>query len=243
MNTAYNLQSFQTDDLLFETIANFIIELAHKTIDTKGKFTLVLSGGNTPNQLYTLLASDAFSKRMPWKNTVVFWGDERCVGLEDKLNNAHVAISLLLDKVAIPKSNIFPIPVNLPPAEAAIEYEKQIHSFFGNTTPRFDLILLGMGDNAHTASLFPGTDILQETTRLVKEVYVEEQKMFRITMTAPLINLAHTVVFLLTGKSKAQTLKTVLSVPYQPAIYPVQLIKPIDGKLYWFTDAEAASLL
>ena len=115
MNREYNLQSFQTDDILFEAVANFIIELASKTIQTKGRFILVLSGGNTPNQLYTLLAGDKFNKKMPWKNTFVFWGDERCVGLDDKLNNAHVAISLLLDKVEIPKSNIFPTPVNLSP--------------------------------------------------------------------------------------------------------------------------------
>src|SRR5580693_4564924 len=116
MNTNYNLQSFETDALLFEAAANFIIDIAHKAIAEKGKFAIALSGGNTPNQLYTLLSTDKFKKEIPWKNTFVFWGDERCVGLDDKLNNANVAITLLLDKIDIPKTNIFRVPVNLSPA-------------------------------------------------------------------------------------------------------------------------------
>ncbi|MEI9935499.1 MAG: 6-phosphogluconolactonase [Ferruginibacter sp.] len=243
MNAKYTLQTFQTDVSLFETIASFIIDIANKSIAKTGKFTLVLSGGNTPNKLYTLLASDIFNKKMPWKNTFVFWGDERCVALDDKLNNAHVAISLLLDKVDIPTSNIYPVPVNLSPADAASEYEKQIKNFFGDAIPKFDLILLGMGDNAHTASLFPYTEVINEKEHLVKEVYVEEQKMFRVTMTAPLINYAHNIAFLVTGKEKAETLNTVLHASFLPEKYPAQLIKPEDGNLFWFVNAEAASLL
>jgi 6-phosphogluconolactonase len=243
MNEKYILQTFQTDDQLFEAVANFIIDTAHKAIAEKGKFVIALSGGNTPNQLYSLLATNTFNKKMPWKNTFVFWGDERCVGLDDKLNNAHVAITLLLDKVDLPFLNIFTIPVNLTPEKAAIQYEQTIKSFFGNETPAFDLILLGLGDNAHTASLFPGTPILHEKDHLVKEVYVDEQKMFRVSMTAPLINLAHNIAFLVTGKAKAEVIKTIFSASYQPEKYPVQLIKPVNGKLYWFTDKEATSLI
>jgi 6-phosphogluconolactonase len=238
-----NIKVYNTDSELFDATANFIIDLAAASIATTGRFTISLSGGNTPEKLYALLAKEEYASQIDWNKTFVFWGDERCVASDDPLNNAKMAKDLLLNKVPVPTENIFETPVGLSPAEAAIEYERQIKFFFDDLTPTFDLVLLGMGDNAHTASLFPGTDILNETTRLVKEVYVEEQKMFRITMTAPLINLAHNIVFLLTGKAKAKTLKTVLNAPYEPNKYPVQLIKPINGKLYWFVDAEAASLL
>jgi 6-phosphogluconolactonase len=238
-----DIKVFQNENELFDATANFIIDLAAASIAAHGRFSIALSGGHTPEKLYALLAKEEYTSLIDWNKIFVFWGDERCVASDDPLNNAKMAKDLLLNKVPIPAENIFPTPVGLSPAEGAIEYERQIKFFFDDLTPKFDLILLGMGDNAHTASLFPGTDILNETMRLVKEVYVEEQKMFRITMTAPLINHAHNIVFLLTGKSKAATLKTVLNAPYQPAIYPVQLIKPINGKLYWFVDAEAASLL
>jgi 6-phosphogluconolactonase len=238
-----DIKIFKDETELFNAAASFLIKTAADAIAARGRFTISLSGGHTPEKLYALLAQDTYSKQIDWSKTFVFWGDERCVASDDPLNNARMAKSLLLDKVAIPQENIYPTPVDLSPADGAVKYEQQIKTFFGNEAPRFDLILLGMGDNAHTASLFPGTDILKETSRLVKEVYVEEQKMFRITMTAPLINLAYNIVFLLTGKAKTATLRTVLNVPYQPDKYPVQLIKPTEGKLYWFIDSEAASLL
>jgi 6-phosphogluconolactonase len=238
-----NIQIFKNGEPFFKGVANFIIDIANKSVNKNEKFVIALSGGNTPNQLYSLLATEEYSKHIPWKNTFIFWGDERCVGLYDNQNNAHVAISLLLDKVNIPLLNSFPIPVNLPPEKAALQYEQTITSFFGKDAPVFDLILLGLGENAHTASLFPGTNILTEQNRLVKEVYVEEQKMFRVTMTAPLINRAKNIAFLLTGQAKAEVLKTVLTAPYQPNKYPAQLIKPTNGKLFWLVDEEAASLV
>jgi 6-phosphogluconolactonase len=243
MNGQYTLERFENGEAFIKAVADFIIAIANKAVAKKEKFTIALSGGNTPNKLYSLLATDAYSKQMPWKNTFVFWGDERCVALSDEQNNAHVAISLLLDKVGIPPLNIFPIPVNLSPAEAAIQYEQTIKSFFGNETPVFDLVLLGLGENAHTASLFPGTEVLNERRHWIKEVYVDEQKMFRVTMTAPLINLANNIAFLLTGKSKAEVVKTVLTAPYEPEKYPAQLIKPINGKLFWLADKDASALI
>jgi 6-phosphogluconolactonase len=243
MNGKYNLERFPNGEPFFKAVANFIIEIANKSVKETGKFIVALSGGNTPNKLYTLLATEEYSKQIPWQHTFIFWGDERCVGLDDKLNNAHVAISLLLDKVDIPLLNIFTIPVNLFPEEAAVQYEQTIKSFFGKDVPVFDLILLGLGENAHTASLFPGTEVVNERKDFVKSVYVDEQKMFRVTMTAPLINLAKNIAFLLTGKAKAEVLKTVLTEPYQPDKYPAQLIRPINGKLFWLADEDAASLV
>ena len=125
--------------------------------------------------------------------------------------------------------------------DAALNYGKMLKDFFAGNPPKFDLILLGLGENGHTASLFPGTDVIHEKDRWVKEVYVSDQSMYRITMTAPLINFARNIVFLVTGSSKAGVLNTVLNGPYEPDIYPAQLINPVNGKLYWFIDKEASA--
>ncbi|MEO7264420.1 MAG: 6-phosphogluconolactonase [Ferruginibacter sp.] len=242
-SSTYKLEIFITADAFNKAAAEFIIDEAHKAIAVKGRFTLSLSGGQTPENLYRLLAEPAFSKRMPWKNSFIFWGDERCVPLDDDRNNAHQAKILLLDKIDIPASNIHIIPVNLPPAEAACQYEKIVKEFFKDEPMRFDLILLGLGENGHTASLFPGTEIIKEQTAGVREVYVEEEKMSRISMTPYLLNLSHNIIFLVTGKAKAEILNTVLHDAYQPDKYPAQLIKPADGNLYWFVDNEAAAML
>lgn len=241
MSEKKDIKVFKDVAELCESTANFIIDLANRSIAAKGQFVLVLSGGSTPNELYKLLATETFQKKMPWKNTIIFWGDERCVGLDDKLNNAYVAKSLLLDKIDIPATNIHITPVNLSPAEAANKYEQDLKDFFKSKPPQFDLIFLGLGENAHTASLFPGTEVLHEKNRWVKEVYVEEQKMYRVTMTEPLINQAHNIIFLVTGKSKAEVLYTIFNSPYQPEKYPAQLIRPVNGNLYWFVDETAAA--
>jgi 6-phosphogluconolactonase len=142
----------------------------------------------------------------------------------------------------IPAANIFPIPVDKEPAGGAIEYEQTIKNFFKEEAPVFDIVFLGLGENGHTASLFPGTDVLLERRKLVRELYVEEQKMYRITMTAPLINQARDIIFLVEGTAKAEVLNTVLNAPYQPEKYPAQLIKPVSGNLYWFADNKAATV-
>ncbi|MEO7046648.1 MAG: 6-phosphogluconolactonase, partial [Ferruginibacter sp.] len=175
---------FENSEALSKAAADFIVSLAAKQIAENGKFTIALSGGNTPSQLFELLATGAYNKAIDWKNTFVFWGDERCVPVDDERNNSHVAKELLLNNVKIPTENIFIVPVKMPPAKAAHHYEQTLKSFFKTQFPAFDLILLGMGDNGHTASLFPKTPILQEKKALVKEVYVEELDMNRVSFTA-----------------------------------------------------------
>ncbi len=243
MDPKNKIQVFQTDAELTEVACQLIIEIAQKAIHTRGKFIIALSGGHSPQKLYAAFSTLPFRDQIPWDKTFIFWGDERCVPTNDERNNAYMAQSLLLAHVAIPSSNIYPIPVELSPAEAAMEYEKTIQKFFQDETPHYDIILLGLGENGHTASIFPYTDVISENTRLIKEIYVAEQNMFRITMTANLINQAHHIVFLVTGKNKAKVLNQVLDGPYQPSKYPAQLIKPIYGRLYWFIDTEAAALL
>lgn len=238
-----NYQIFPTPQELSEAAAQHIIELAKYYIQKNGRFTISLSGGSTPERLFKLFMQPPYRDQMPWQNTYFFWGDERCVPLNDERNNAYQAIQFLFSKIDIPAENIFRVPTNLTPTEAAEQYEQTIKNFFKNETPRFDLMLLGMGDDGHTASLFPNTSILHEEARLVKEIYIEKVAMHRVTMTAPLINLSHHIIFLVTGANKAATLKKVLHGHYEPELYPAQLIKPIDGTLLWMLDAPAAELL
>ncbi len=221
---------FENADLLAKTAAEYFIKLAAEAIEKKGKFTVALSGGNTPGAMYKLLASDFYSQRIDWKKCYFFWGDERCVPLNHQDNNAFNAKNILLDKVPVPKKNIFIIPVDESPINAAIYYEATIKIFFKTDKPEIDLILLGMGDNGHTASLFPHTTILQEQKALVKEVYVEEVKMYRVSFTAPLINNAKHILFLVACKGKEAMLKKVLEGEYKPDEYPAQLVKGAE----WF---------
>lgn len=238
-----NIQTYATPAALAEAAAQYIIELAKHYIQKNGRFTIALSGGSTPDRLFKLFSQSPYVEQMPWQNTYFFWGDERYVPLDDERNNAHQAIQLLFSKINIPAENIIRIQTNLPPKEAAEQYEQAIQHLFGEAPPQFDLILLGMGDNGHTASLFPHTQVLHEETRMVKEEYIEEVQMYRVTMTAPLINLAHHIIFLVTGANKADMLKTVLQGEYEPDLYPAQLIKPVDGELIWMVDEAAAALL
>ena len=221
---------FDNADLLAKAAAEYFIKLAEEAIKLKGKFIVALSGGNTPAAMYKLLSTDFYINRINWKSIYFFWGDERCVALNDKNNNSYNAKNILLNKVTVPKKNIFIIPVNESPVNAAIYYEATIKIVFKTDKPVFDLILLGMGDNGHTASLFPNTTILQEAKALVKEVYVKEIKMNRISFTAPLINNAKHILFLVTGKEKQQMLKTVLEGKYEPEKFPAQMIKNAE----WF---------
>ena len=239
----YKLEVFPSEEELDIAAAEYIIDRAKNTIASKGKFVIALSGGRTPQKLFELLAQPLYTNKIDWKSTYVFWGDERCVPLDDERNNAFQAKNILLDKVNIPASNIYRIPVDLPPVAAASNYERTLDNFFENNPIQFDLILLGLGENGHTASLFPGTNVIEDTSAGIRDVYVEEEKMFRITMTAPLINEAHAILFLVTGKEKAEILNKVLNVSTENKKYPAQLICPKNGNLYWFADSEAASLL
>jgi 6-phosphogluconolactonase len=242
MNKAYHLEIFPTGHDLAEAAAKLIIDIATAAIKLRGKFVISLSGGHTPERLFALLATLPYRNQLPWNETYIFWGDERCVPADDVENNARMAKTVLLDRIGIPAENVYPIPVDLAPDKAAREYENIIKHFFAPTPPRFDLILLGLGENGHTASIFPGEEILFEPY-LVKEVYVAEQRMFRITMTPELINHALNIIFLVEGGQKADILKTILTAPYQPHNYPAQLINPGNGKLYWLADVKAAALL
>jgi 6-phosphogluconolactonase len=243
LNQPNNIIVFRNAAALAKGAADLTVKISKQAIVSRGKFFLSLSGGSTPAHLYSLLASAHYRDQIDWDKTYIFWGDERYVSSESILNNAHMARTLLLDHLTIPSVNINPVPVQSEPGEAAKRYEGIIKKFFGEETPRFDLIFLGLGENGHTASLFPGSDVVFEKKRLVREVYIAEQHMYRITMTPPLINNAHTIIFLVEGENKAGILKTVLCDLQQPGKYPAQMIKAEQGNLYWLADKKAAALL
>jgi 6-phosphogluconolactonase len=226
--------------------AECVRDIAKKAIFGSGTCAIALSGGSTPKSLYALMAAPEWNAQYQWDHIHLFWGDERCVPIAHPDSNYAMVQRELLSKVAIPEKNIhrYPVELNEPNAVAA-EYEKELKEFFGtNGMPRFDLVLLGLGENGHTASLFPHCAALQETKRLVVADWVEEVKTHRLTFTAPLINAARQIMFLVSGASKAQVLKDVLEGPRRPEDLPAQLIAPSSsGKLTWLADKDAASAL
>ena len=208
---------------------------------------MALAGGSTPRDLYRLLASPSFQDRVPWKQMKVFWGDERHVPPDHQKSNYRMAQETLLSHIPLLPSHVFRISGEEEDAnQAAQQYEKILQHELGSSThsiPRFDLILLGMGPDGHTASLFPGTAAVHEKNRLVMAPWVEKFQTFRITLTPPILNQASQVMFLVNGANKAEILQSVLEGPFIPDQLPSQMIRPTTGSLTWFIDQAAAQKL
>ncbi len=234
------IKSFPDAETLCSHAMELFIELANKFIEAKGQFSVVLSGGRTPNLMYNMMALPANASRVNWKKVFIFWGDERYVDYNSADNNAYQAKKHLLDLVPIPTENIYRIPVTGDYKADALDYEKTIRQFFQGQTPSFDLIFLGMGDEAHTASLFPGSDLVAEHERLVRDVYVESKQMQRISFTPVLINASKNIVFMITGAEKLPALREVIKGKYNPQLYPAQIVKPVKGELTWLIGEELA---
>jgi len=227
----------------YETIrglADYFVQTVNTAIKEKDRCAVVLSGGNSPKKLYELLASFDYSRQIDWDKIYFFFGDERYVPFTDPENNGNMAKKALFEPLMIPDANIFYINTALPPEESAKKYAQRILSYFKNDPVRFDVILLGLGDNAHTASLFPHTPVLKEKKALVSAVYIKELSSYRITMTAALINEAHAIAFLVYGEAKAIAVHNVLEGEKDFETYPAQLIIPEEGVLHWFLDEDAA---
>jgi 6-phosphogluconolactonase len=235
-----------TPQELFEAAAEEVVKAANQAIAERGRFTLALSGGSTPKALFTLLATNARSA-LAWDRTYFFWSDERHVPPTDADSNYRMAHEAMLSKVPVPAGNVFRIPAEMKDAAAAAEaYEQTLRKFFGvepGHFPHFDLILLGLGPDGHTASMFPGTVALREKSRLVVANWVEKLKAHRITFTLPLLNAARKVMFLVSGTDKAAVLKSVLESDAPGEQFPAKLVQPDDGTVIWFVDRAAASEL
>jgi 6-phosphogluconolactonase len=229
-------------------VAEEIAEAARQAVEERGRFSWALSGGSTPRDLYRSLASEAWRDRMPWPAIHFFWGDERHVPPDHPDSNFRMAREAMLDAVPVPPENIHRIHAEEPDAQrAAAEYEATLRVFFGLTSgdesggwPRFDLILLGLGKDGHTASLFPGSPAVHERERLVVAPWVESQRTFRITLTPPVLNQARRAIFLVAGEDKAEAVHEVIRGERNPDRYPAQVV---EGNCLWMVDRAAARLL
>jgi 6-phosphogluconolactonase len=244
VSATFEVRRLATPQDLFRAAADEVIHAATEAIAKRGRFTIALSGGSTPRNLYTLIAANA-STSLPWDKVFFFWGDERHVPPTDPESNYRMAEETLLSKVPVPAGNIFPVPAENPDATvAAASYEETLRKFFVvalGEFPRFDVILLGMGPDGHTASLFPETAALQEKSRLVVANWVEKLHTHRITLTLPVLNAARRIAFLVGGIDKAPVLHEVLEGNAPGEKYPSKLVRPTDGSLVWFIDRAAAS--
>jgi len=235
-------------DELSRTAADEIVQQANGVESRLRPFTLALAGGSTPGPLHRYLGGEpAVRNRLPWGNMHFFWGDERHVPPAHPQSNYRMACDTLFALAPVPAENIHRVSAEEPDAAVAAEkYERELFAFFEPETgqlPRFDCILLGMGPDGHTASLFPGTAALHETQRLVVANWVAKLKTPRITLTAPVLNNAALIIFLISGPEKAAVLKEVLEGDYRPELLPAQLIRPGNGRLLWLVDQAAAGCL
>jgi len=226
-----------------QTAAEWIVAWARQAIDERGRFTIALAGGSTPQATYQQLASPPHRDGIDWSQVHVFWGDERCVPPDSADSNYGMAHEALLSRVPIPDRNVHRMQGELPAERAAQAYVEELRRFFGTPWPHFDLVLLGMGTDGHTASLFPGSPVLDEGERCVVAVTADYQDrpVCRVTLTPVAINAARVVMFLVTGQQKAAMVQQALEGP--PGRLPAQRIQPDDGDLYWLLDAAAGSQL
>ncbi len=221
-------------------LADYFVAVSQSSIEKNGRFSVALSGGSSPKKLYELLASDSYQNKIEWSKVFFFFGDERYVSLTHKDSNYLMAKQALFEPLDIASENIFAVNTSLPFSEAASQYEETIKQFFGKKEICFDLILLGLGDNSHTASLFPHTAVLHDSAPAVKDVFVKELNAHRITLNAPLINNAAHIAFLVFGKEKTEAVHHILKDKPNIEEYPAQLIKPVNGNVEWFMDESAA---
>jgi 6-phosphogluconolactonase len=230
-------------EALAEAAARLLVEHAQAAIDARGRAAIALSGGSTPREMNRRLARPPLLDEVDWERVDIFFGDERCVPPDDVDSNFRMAEETLLNSVPVPKEHIHRMRGELPPQEAAADYERQLQQVYGDDPPRLDIVLLGMGDNGHTASLFPGLQAVHEHERWVMAEYVDEVGMWRITLTPVVLNLARELVFLVAGAGKADMLRQVLEGPYEPDLRPAQVVRPPLGEVTWLVDAAAAARL
>ncbi|PTQ94842.1 6-phosphogluconolactonase [Mucilaginibacter yixingensis] len=239
MSVKLNISASEADVL--RSLAEHFVATGKDAIDHHGRYSVSLSGGSSPKKLYELLVSD-YATALDWTKVDFFFGDERNVPRDDKNSNYLMAKTALFEPLQIADAQVFPIKTEFGPEAAAEAYTDAINTYFKSESPQFDLMLLGLGDNSHTASLFPYTPVLHDTSVSVRALYIDEVKMYRITMTAALINLSRHIAFLVYGAGKAEAIKHILEDDLDIELYPAQLITQ-DGDVQWFMDEPAAAAL
>jgi 6-phosphogluconolactonase len=242
--TGTELRVLPSKDEVARQGAEEFLRAAEEAVEHNGAFSVALAGGSTPMGMYALLAGEPYRTRIQWERVLFFWGDERCVPPDHPDSNYGAAREALLSKLPVPGGNVHRMRGEIEPEVAAREYELLVDGHIAGDPPRFDLILLGMGDDGHTASLFPHTAALDANERLVTANYVPKLDSWRLTFTETLLNEAHRVIFLVTGEGKARAVKAVLERdPDDSDTYPSQLVRPLNGQLLFLLDEPAASLL
>jgi 6-phosphogluconolactonase len=231
----------KNEEELSEVFTRWFVNYVRDVLQSQDRFTIALSGGNTPAKFYRQLASSLYREQVEWQKLHFFWGDERYVSFDDNRNNAKNAFDALLNDVPVVTQQIHIIRTDVDPDASAAAYEHILHDYFDASPFSFDLVILGLGADAHTLSLFPGHPNIHEEEKWVMAFYLAEQQMDRITLTTTPINNARSVAFLVAGTDKAKALRHVLQGEFNPDVYPAQLVRPVNGKLYWFTDEAAAS--
>lgn len=241
-----SLHVHTSSEALVRAAADMFVELAEQAVRERGRFTVALAGGSTPRPLYAALATPPWSEAVAWERMHLFWGDERPVPPDHPESNYRTVAETLLAGVPVSPEHVHRVEAERPPEEAARAYEGELRRHFGLAAgewPRFDLVLLGLGRDGHTASLFPHTDVLWEHRRLVAAPFVPKLGTHRITITVPTINHARVIVFLVSGEAKAEAVAQAYRGRYEPDECPAQLIHPRDGELRWLLDEGAAGAL
>jgi len=238
------IRLFKDLEELSRAAAVLFVEQCARAIGERNRFLVALNGGSTPNRLFQLLATD-FREQVDWTNAHIFWGDERCVPPDDPGSSYGQAREVLLSHIRMPDSNIHRVKGELGPLEASKDYSLILKDFASPNLewPRFDLVYLGMGEDGHTASLFPGSPVDVSKPTMPVTAHYQDRPANRVTLTPVVFNGARMVAFMVTGEKKAQTLAEVLSGRYNPELYPAQRIEPKEGRLIWLVDEDAASRL
>lgn len=237
------IHRFQTTEELAEATAIYLFERAQESIEERGSFSIALAGGTTPKETYRYFADLLLTNEMDPTDIHIFWGDERCVPADDPMSNFRMAYNTLLSRFPIPDDQVHVIRCEDNPKQSAADYENELRDFFDGDEPKFDVVLLGLGANGHTASLFPGSELLEEKERWVAAEFVDEIGAWRATLTPPAINAAHSVVFLVQGKEKAEAVQQIIEGDHNPNEWPAQIVEPEAGELHWFLDEAAALML
>jgi 6-phosphogluconolactonase len=238
-----NIHVYPNKEKLVTATTERVVDSIGQAIQQNGLCNMALSGGNTPGGVFSLLASSPYRDRVDWGRLHLFWGDERMVPQEHQDSNFRMVQETLLDHIKIPGENVHRIRGEIAPEEAASEYAELLHTHFKADLPRFDLILLGLGEDGHTASLFPETDAVEECEKHAVAVFVPRLNAWRVTLTLPVLNAAREILFLVSGKSKSEMVQRIMSNKQPAKELPATMVNPQNGELHWMLDSEAMVLI
>ena len=238
-----NIHAYPNKEKLVAATTERVVDSIGQAIQQAGLCNIALSGGSTPGGVFSLLASNPYRDRVDWSRLHLFWGDERMVPPEHQDSNFRMVQETLLDHIKIPDENVHRMRGEIAPEEAAAEYAELLHDHFKGSLPCFDLILLGLGEDGHTASLFPETDAVEEYEKHAVAVFVPKLSAWRVTLTLPVLNAARKVLFLVSGKSKSEIVQRIMSNKQPAKELPATMVNPQNGELHWMLDSEAMVLI